>query len=60
MVIGIFYSKKEKWPEIMYKTYGPIVRFGGSFGSPPMTFLYEPEAAFNVSLASLLPKGVET
>ncbi|XP_052737947.1 cytochrome P450 CYP12A2 isoform X2 [Bicyclus anynana] len=35
-------------PEIMYKNYGPIVRFGGTFGSPPMIFLYEPEAAFHV------------
>ncbi|CAH2242870.1 jg26496 [Pararge aegeria aegeria] len=45
---GIFYKKKEEWPEIMYKNYGPIVRLGGTFGLPPMIFLYEPEAAFHI------------
>lgn len=45
----MLYNKNEELPEILYKTYGPIVKLQGIFGSNPMIFLYDPETAINVS-----------
>ncbi|XP_045459745.1 cytochrome P450 CYP12A2-like [Melitaea cinxia] len=33
---------------LMYERYGPIVKFDGSFGSPTLIFLYDPEAISHI------------
>ncbi|CAK1551623.1 unnamed protein product [Leptosia nina] len=41
-------SDPVKMPEILYKRYGPIVRFDGKFGAPTLIFLLDAEAAAQV------------
>ncbi|CAH0717360.1 unnamed protein product, partial [Brenthis ino] len=45
---GMLYNKNEELPEILYKTYGAIVKLQGTFGSFPMIFLYDPETAIQI------------
>ncbi|CAH2091755.1 unnamed protein product [Euphydryas editha] len=34
--------------DLMYERYGPIVKFEGSFGSPTLIFLFDPEASAHI------------
>lgn len=35
---------------LLYNNYGPIVRLDGNFGFDPIIFIFDPEAAMQVSI----------
>ncbi|XP_052737950.1 cytochrome P450 CYP12A2-like [Bicyclus anynana] len=45
---GWLYKRTIELQELLYKSYGPIVRLDGNLGFPPITFIFDPEAAIKL------------
>ncbi|XP_023942759.2 cytochrome P450 CYP12A2 [Bicyclus anynana] len=45
---GWLYNRPIELQELLHKHYGPIVRIDGNLGFPPITFIFDPEAAITL------------
>ncbi|XP_023942758.2 cytochrome P450 CYP12A2 [Bicyclus anynana] len=45
---GWLHDRPIELQELLYKNYGPIVRLDGNLGFPPITFIFDPEAAIRL------------
>ncbi|XP_052737948.1 cytochrome P450 CYP12A2 isoform X2 [Bicyclus anynana] len=45
---GWLHKRSIELQQLLYENYGPIVRLDGNLGFPPITFLFDPEAAITL------------